>query len=74
MSTKRMIVISQRGKLVGTYLPANPPAEPNAPRATVVAGPGQRLHEIEIENPEGFHSRRAIPELHRLVKKKLKLK
>ena len=74
MSAQKMIVISQRGKLVGTYLAAKPPAEPNAPRGTVVAGPGQRLHEIEIEDAEGFHKRRAVPELHKLIRKKLKLK
>jgi hypothetical protein len=70
----KLIVISRGGKLVGTYLPGPPPAEPNAPRATLVAGPGQRLHEIDIENPESFHQRRAIPELHKLIRKQLKLK
>lgn len=73
LAPTKLIVISHGGKLVGTQLPAMP-VEPNAYRATVVAGPGQRLHEIEIEDAEGFHQRRAIAELHALVRKKLKLK
>lgn len=74
MSTKKLIIISQRGKLVGAWLPPSRPAESNAPEVTLVAGPGQRLHQIEVENPEGYAQRHAIPELHKLIRKKLKLK
>lgn len=74
MSMKRLTVISQRGKLVGAWLPPSGTAESNAPRVTLVAGPGQRMHEIEVEDPEGYAQRRAIPDLHKLIRKKLKLK
>jgi hypothetical protein len=77
MSTQRVVVISSRGKLVGTWLPdypSNHPPSANGPRATLVAGPGQRLHEIEVENAEAFIQRSAVPELHKLVRKKLQLK
>lgn len=74
LGATKLIVISRGGKLVGTHLPAPPTRELNAYRANVVAGPGQRLHEIEIENPESFHQRGAIPELHKLIRKKLRLK
>jgi hypothetical protein len=74
MSTKRIIVISRRGKLVGTYIPKEGPAGPDAPRGTVVAGPGQRLHELEVEEPGKYHQTGAIADLHKLVKKRLRLK
>jgi hypothetical protein len=40
----------------------------------VVAGPGQRLHELEVEEPGKYHQTGAIADLHKLVKKRLRLK
>jgi hypothetical protein len=77
MSINRVVVISSRGKMVGFWLPDFPGTQPpvsDAPRANVVAGPGQRLHEIELEDPKGYIQRRNMPELHKLLKKRLKLK
>jgi hypothetical protein len=74
MTTKRIIVVSRRGKLVGTYVSRDEPASPSAPRVSLVAGPGQRLHELEVEEPETYHQTGAIAELHKLVKKRLHLK
>lgn len=67
-------VISQRGKLVGTYIPQPPPADPKSPVCKPIAGPGQKLHELEIANAEAYYKERRSGELHELVQKKLKLK
>jgi hypothetical protein len=40
----------------------------------LVAGPGQRAHVLEIEEAEAYHQRRAAPELHEIVKRRLELK
>jgi hypothetical protein len=67
-------VISQRGKLVGTYIPQPMPTDPKSPVCTPIAGPGQKLHEVEIANAEAYYRERRSAELHKLVQKKLKLK
>jgi hypothetical protein len=68
-------VISERGKLVGTFIPQPPqPSDPKTPICTPVAGRGQKLHELEIANAETYYRERRSGELHKIVKKKLKLK
>ena len=68
-------VISARGKLVGTFIPQPPqPSDPKTPTCTPVSGHGQKLHEVEIENAESYYRQRRSAELHKIVKKKLKLK
>ena len=67
-------VISQRGRLVGTFIPQPQSAGPKAPVCTPIAGPGQKLHELEIENAEAYYKERRSADLHKIVKKKLKLK
>jgi hypothetical protein len=67
-------VISQRGKLVGTFIPQRPSTDPKAPTCTPIAGPGQKLHELEIENAEAYFKERRSAELHKIIMKKLKLK
>lgn len=68
-------VISARGKLVGTFIPQPPqPSDPRIPTCTPVAGRGQKLHKLEIENAESYYNQRRLAELHKIVKKKLKLK
>ena len=67
-------VISERGKLVGSFIPQPQPAGPKVPTCTPIAGRGQKLHELEIENAESYYKERRSAELHKIVKKKLKLK
>lgn len=73
-------VISQRGKLVGTFIPQPRPLGkpegkgPHVPYSSLMAGPGQKLHELEIENAEAYYKEGRSAELHKVVKKKLKLK
>lgn len=67
-------VISARGKLVGTFIPQPQSGDPKAPACTPIAGPGQKLHELEIKDAESYYKARRSAELHKIVKKKLKLK
>jgi hypothetical protein len=66
----KVTVISQRGKLVGVWLPPKE-ASPNAPLCRPVGGPGQKLHDLEVAEVAVDRSR--ATELAKLVKKKLKL-
>jgi hypothetical protein len=70
----KVTIISQRGRLVATYIPPSAAAVPGHPQARRVAGPGQRQHVLEIEDAEGYHRRRAAGELHEVVKRRLALK
>lgn len=70
----KITVISQKGKLVGTWIPPQEPRDPNGPVTRVIAGPGQKLHEIEVKDAETFHQKGKTEELTKLVKKQLKLK
>ena len=68
-------VISARGQLVGTFIPQpQQPSDPKTPACTPVAGRGQKLHELEIADAESYYRDRRTAELHKIVKKKLKLK
>ena len=68
-------VISAQGKLVGTFISQQlQPSDPKTPICTPVAGRGQKLHQLEIENAESYYKERRSGELHKIVKKKLKLK
>ena len=68
-------VISERGKLIGTFIPQpQQPSDPRTPICTPVAGHGQKLHELEIADADSYYSGRRTAELHKIVKKKLKLK
>ena len=68
-------VISERGKLVGTFIPRQiQPSDPRTPTCTPIARRGQKLHELEIENAESYYNERRLADLHKIVKKKLKLK
>ncbi len=72
MSTIR--VISEKGKLVGTFLPQPPSRDPKAPVCAPIVRKGQKLHEIEVPNAERYYEQRKTADLHKLVMKKLKLK
>lgn len=68
-------VISARGKLVGTFIPQpTQPSDPKTPTCTPIAGRGQKLHELEIDDAESYYKERRSAELHKIVKRKLKLK
>lgn len=67
-------VISERGQLVGTFVPPPKPADPRVPACAPVLRRGQRLHELEIENAESYYREGDFVGLHKLVMKKLKLK
>lgn len=68
-------VISARGKLVGTFIPQQlQPSDLKTPTCTPIAGRGQKLHELEIANADSYYSDRRLADLHKIVKKKLKLK
>jgi hypothetical protein len=71
----KLHVISARGKLVGTFIPHPPqPSDPKTPTCAPITGRGQKLHQLEIENAESYYKERRTAELHKIVKKKLKLK
>ena len=67
-------VISERGKLVGTFIPQPQTGDPKAPIVAPIARRGQKLHELEIKDAESYYKERRSAELHQIVKKKLKLK
>jgi hypothetical protein len=66
-----VIVVSAKGRLVGTWVPPRKAPGKNQPVVTVSAGQGQKLHLLEVEDAESMHE---TGELERLVKKQLKLK
>jgi hypothetical protein len=71
----KLHAISAKGKLVGTFIPQPPqPSDPKTPTCTPIAGRGQKLHEIEIARADSYYRDRRTDELHKIVKKKLKLK
>jgi hypothetical protein len=69
----KITVISQRGKLVGVWLPPPGASDPNAPVSRPVGGPGQKVHDLEVGDVAAYHDRSKATELAKLVRKKLKL-
>lgn len=68
-------IISAKGKLVGTFIPQQlQPSDAKTPICTPVTARGQKLHELEIANADSYYRDRRTDELHKIVKKKLKLK
>jgi hypothetical protein len=60
---------------VGTFIPQPlQPSDAKTPICTPIAGRGQKLHELEIANAESYYKERRTSELHKIAKKKLKLK
>jgi hypothetical protein len=70
----KVIVVSEKGKLVGTSIPLQQPPQPGAPVTRLVAGPGQDLHEVEFQDAELFQRRSKSEDLTKIVKERLKLK
>jgi len=75
MKTK-IQVLSQGGRLIGVYVPpVSPPSDPRTPRAALVAGPMQKLHEVAVEFSQGsIRTAKHIDDFHAALRKQLKLK
>jgi hypothetical protein len=72
---RRVRVVSQAGRLVGVHVPDDtPPADPKSPIARLVAGPKQKLHEIDVEVPVLPVTRKAVTAFHALIRRRLKLR
>ena len=70
----RIQVLSQRGRLIGVYVPpVTPPTDPRAPTPHVIAGPGQKVQDIEIALGS-LARRKEIDAFHAVVRKKLRLR
>lgn len=74
MTMKRVSVITQGGKLVGVYLPPEPPHDPKAPMPVLVAGPRQKLVEATVDVPAVLKQAKHVEAFHAAVRKKLKLR
>ena len=67
----KLFVITERGRIIGTQSAASPNA--TAPASGILrAGPGQKLHEIEIAAPAELATAKQIEAFHRLVAAALK--
>ena len=67
----KLFVITESGRVVGTQSAASPNA--TAPASAILrAGPGQKLHEIELEAPGELATAKQIEAFHRLVAAALK--
>ena len=69
---KRVSVITQGGKVVGVYVPPDPAADPRAPIARVVAGPKQKIFDLQVEVPAVLKRSKEIDAFHAAVRKQLK--
>ena len=69
----KITAISREGKLVGTWIPPQSTVS-GMPVSIPVAGTGQTIHEIDIDDAASFVRRKALPELHQVVKQRLRLK
>jgi hypothetical protein len=67
----KVIVLSEKGKLVATWVPPRKPPRKKEPVSGIVASEGQKLHELDVEDAEAAQE---TGELTRMVKKQLKLK
>jgi hypothetical protein len=72
----RIQVLSQGGRLIGVHVPpVNPPTDPRTPRAALVAGPKQKLHEVAVEfSQASLRTTKQIEDFHSALRKQLKLK
>jgi hypothetical protein len=69
---RKVSVVTERGKLVGVQIPPEPSSDPRAPLAALVAGPKQKLFELQVEVPAVLKSSKDIDAFHAAVRKKLK--
>ncbi len=67
----KLVVITERGRVIGTQSAASPDA--TAPAGCVLrAGPGQKVHEIEVAAPGELRTAKQIEAFHRVVAAALK--
>jgi hypothetical protein len=71
---RRIRVISEGGRLIGIFAPYPHDAKSGAPAGRLCAGPGQRLHEIDVEWPAEGEASVVSEALHAQVRKALQLK
>ena len=71
-SLRKVSVITEGGKVVGVQIPPEPSSDPRAPLAALVAGPKQKLFELQVEVPAVLKSSKDIDAFHAAVRKKLK--
>jgi len=69
---RKISVVTEGGKLVGVQIPPEPSSDPRAPLAALVAGPKQKLFELQVEVPAVLKSSKDIDAFHAAVRKKLK--
>lgn len=68
----RVSVVTQRGKVLGVYIPPAQPADPRAPIAYLIAGRGQVIVEVEVAVPAVLKREKDVRAFHAAVAKKLK--
>jgi hypothetical protein len=72
MNTKqRLRVITENGRIVGTQFVAPPVAGKPAVSCALHAGPGQQVHEIDIEPLVALRTVEQIHEFHETVARQL---
>ena len=69
---QRVSVITQAGKVIGVFVPPPPATDPRAPIARVVAGPKQKLFELEVDVPTLLKRSKDVDAFHAAVRKQLK--
>jgi hypothetical protein len=69
---KFVVITNTAGKIIGLHLPAE--LDPASPlRGGLRAGPGQKLHEIELEVPEKLESAKDFVAFQGSVQKHLRM-
>jgi hypothetical protein len=66
---RKVSVVTEGGKLVGVHIPPESPSDPRAPLAALVAGPKQKLRQIEIEVPLTLNSGKEVDAFHASIRK-----
>jgi hypothetical protein len=69
---QRVSVLTQGGKVIGVYVPPVPPTDLHAPTARLVAGPKQKIFELQVEVPAVLKRSKDIDAFHATVRKQLK--
>ena len=73
MSTlRKLLVITERGRVIGTQVVIDPPAGQPAASAGLLAGPGQTLHELEVALPGKLASAREMQSFHDALTRQLR--
>ncbi|HUO25258.1 MAG TPA: hypothetical protein VMU61_06300 [Candidatus Aquilonibacter sp.] len=69
---KMVVITNTAGKVIGMHLPAAPDPASRL-RGGLHAGPGQKMHEIEIEAPEKLESSKDFADFQDAVQKHLRM-